>query len=174
MSDELWRDDGIRVRAASSEDAAAMAHVHVASWREAYRRTLVPDEVLDAPDFVERRERFWSSALTDPRWAASRVAVAEHRGTVIGIAMSEPVDGLPWTRHLDVLYVLAAHHGTGVGAALLNAVIDPAEDAALWVGDPVPRAQAFYRREGFVPDGTVKIEDGIRAIRMVRLRSDDS
>ena len=25
---------------------------------------------------------------------------------------------------------------------------------ALWVADPNPRAQAFYRRQGFVADGT--------------------
>jgi len=45
-----------------------------------------------------------------------------------------------WTRQLDVLYVDAAGHGTGAGRALLEAVIDPAEPAALWVADPNPRA----------------------------------
>jgi predicted GNAT family N-acyltransferase len=38
----------------------------------------------------------------------------------------------------------------------------------LWVADPNPRAQAFYRKQGFVPDGTSKVEDGVREIRMVR------
>jgi predicted GNAT family N-acyltransferase len=64
--------------------------------------------------------------------------------------------------------VYAADHGTGAGEALLEAVIDSAEPAALWVADPNPRAQAFYRRYGFAADGTARFEDGVREIRMVR------
>jgi predicted GNAT family N-acyltransferase len=62
----------------------------------------------------------------------------------------------------------AADHGTGAGSALLEAVVDPEESAALWVADPNPRAQAFYRKHGFVGDGTAQVEDGVREIRMVR------
>jgi predicted GNAT family N-acyltransferase len=51
---------------------------------------------------------------------------------------------------------------------LLEAVIDSAEPAALWVADPNPRAQAFYRKHGFAADGTARFEDGVREIRMVR------
>ena len=46
--------------------------------------------------------------------------------------------------------------------------LDPEESAALWVADPNPRAQAFYRKHGFVADGTAQVEDGVREIRMVR------
>ena len=53
-------------------------------------------------------------------------------------------------------------------AALLDAVVDPGASAALWVADPNPRAQAFYRKHGFVADGTVQVDDGVREIRMVR------
>jgi predicted GNAT family N-acyltransferase len=73
-----------------------------------------------------------------------------------------------WARQLYALYVYAADHGTGAGRELLEAVIAPAESAVLWVADPNPRAQAFYRKHGFVPDGTAQAEDGVRAIRMVR------
>jgi predicted GNAT family N-acyltransferase len=38
----------------------------------------------------------------------------------------------------------------------------------LWVADPNPRAQAFYRKHGFVADGAAQVEDGVREIRMVR------
>jgi predicted GNAT family N-acyltransferase len=64
--------------------------------------------------------------------------------------------------------VYASDHGTGAGRALLEAVIDPAESTALWVADPNPRAQAFYLKHDFVPDGTARIEDGIRELRMIR------
>ena len=73
-----------------------------------------------------------------------------------------------WARQLYVLYVYAADHGTDAGPALLEAVLDPEESAALWVADPNPRAQAFYRKHGFVADGTAQVEDGVREIRMVR------
>jgi hypothetical protein len=36
------------------------------------------------------------------------------------------------------------------------------------VADPNPRAQAFYRKHGFVADGAAQIENGVREIRMVR------
>ena len=156
------------IRPATPGDAENVAFVHVTSWRETYRGTLVSDQVLDSPDFLPSRERFWTAALTDQRWAANRVRVAEVDGTLVGIAMSGPVTNEEWTRHLYVLYVLAQHHGTGVGSALLHSVLDRSEPTALWVGDPVPRAQAFYRKNGFVPDGTVKIEDNIRELRMRR------
>jgi GNAT superfamily N-acetyltransferase len=79
-----------------------------------------------------------------------------------------------WARQLYVLYVYAAHHGTGAGPALLETVVGPEESAALWVADPNPRAQAFYRKHGFVADGRAQVEDGVREIRMVRGRYGDT
>jgi predicted GNAT family N-acyltransferase len=73
-----------------------------------------------------------------------------------------------WATQLYVLYVNTEDHGTGAGAGLLDYVLPPTESAALWVADPNPRAQAFYRKHGFLPDGTSAVEGGIRAIRMVR------
>ncbi|GAA0815964.1 GNAT family N-acetyltransferase [Spirilliplanes yamanashiensis] len=157
------------VRPARVGDVARMAAVIVRCWRETYRG-VVPDAVLDDPGFEAARRRFWTAALTDERYRANRVAVAERDGEVVGVAMSgPPLDaGATWTRQLYVLYVLAAHHGTGAGPALLAAVVEPGEPVALWVADPNPRAQAFYRRHGFVADGAVQVEDGVREIRMVR------
>jgi len=97
-------------------------------------------------------------------------AMAERDGAVIGVAMAGPPDPPEpgWSVHLYVLYVLAADHGSGAGAALLDAVLGPHESAALWVADPNPRAHAFYRKQGFVPDGAMQVDDGVREIRMVR------
>lgn len=64
--------------------------------------------------------------------------------------------------------MLASAHGTGAGAGLLDAVLSQSEAAALWVADPNPRAQAVYRKHGFVSDGAFKEEYGIKEIRMVR------
>ena len=128
------------------------------------------DEILDDPSFVSRRERLWTAALSDERYAKNRVAVAEHCGQIVGIAMAGPptVGDSSLAAHLYVLYLLDAHHGSGAAAELLDAVIGPTESASLWVADPNPRAQAFYRKHGFRPDGTDRFEDGVREIRMSR------
>jgi ribosomal protein S18 acetylase RimI-like enzyme len=146
-----------------------MARVNVRCWQETYRG-LMPDAVLDDPGLVAARERFWTAALTDERYGRNRVAVAERDGALAGIAMSgPPLDpDAAWARQLYVLYVLAADHGTGAGPALLAAVVAREETVALWVADPNPRAQAFYRKHGFVTDGATQLEGGVREIRMVR------
>jgi predicted GNAT family N-acyltransferase len=128
------------------------------------------DAVLDDPGFLTTRERFWTAALTEERYRENRVAVAERDGEVVGIAMSgPPLDtAAAWARQLYVLYVYAADHGNGAGLGLLKAVLDPEESVALWVADPSPRAQAFYRKHGFVADGADQVEDGVRVVRMVR------
>ncbi|WP_312858141.1 GNAT family N-acetyltransferase, partial [Pseudonocardia pini] len=153
------------VRTARLDDAAAMARVNVQAWRETYRG-LMPDSVLDDPGLVAARERFWIAALGDERYRRNRVAVAERAGEVVGIAMSGPAPeaDADWTRQLYVLYVLAAEYGSGAGPALLAAVVHPHESAALWVADPNPRAQAFYRRHGFAADGAVQVDDGTRVV----------
>ena len=157
------------VRPATPEDATEMARIHVTSWQETYRGVM-SDEMLDDPQFVATRERFWMLGLTDERFAPDRIAVAEYGGELIGIAQSaSPTDAdATWGQQLNVLYVLASAHGTGAGAGLLDAVISPGEAAALWVADPNPRAQAFYRKHGFIADGSSKEEYGITEIRMVR------
>jgi len=158
------------IRPARVQDVRQMARVHVRCWQETYRG-LMPDAVLDDPDFPAARERMWTDVLTSGRYRQNRVAVGGRDGELAGIAMSGPpgdAAAAGWTRQLYVLYVDAADHGTGAGLALLEAVIDPAEPAALWVADPNPRAQAFYRKHGFAADGTARSGDEVREIRMVR------
>lgn len=156
------------VRRAEPADALDMARVHVDTWRETYRG-LMKDAVLDDPGLLNWREKFWAAALTDPKYRENTVAVASHEDDLVGIAMAGPASGdTNEPQQLHLLYAYAVFHGSGVGAALLNAVIDPTEPASFWVADPNPRAQAFYRKNGFATDGAVKLEDGVREVRMVR------
>jgi 2-phospho-L-lactate guanylyltransferase len=157
---------GLAIRVPRVEDIPAMARMHVQSWREAYRG-LFSDAILDDPGFVERREQFWTDVLAD-EGGRRRAAVAVIDGAIVGLALSGPPEAADATRQLYCLYVLAAHHGTGAGAALLEAVVAAEDDVILWVADPNPRAQAFYRTHRFVADGSVKVVDDVREIRMRR------
>jgi ribosomal protein S18 acetylase RimI-like enzyme len=162
-------DSSLIIRPARVRDVRQMARVHVRCWQETYRG-LMPDAVPDDPGFPAARERMRTDVLTGGRYRQYRVAVAERDGELAGIAMSGPPEdaAAAWTRQLYVLCVYAAGHGTGAGRALLEAVIDSAGPAALWVADPNPRAQAFYRKHGFAADGTARFGDGVQEIRMVR------
>lgn len=147
-----------------------MARVLVQSWQETYRG-LMPDHVLDDPGFIAARERFWTAALVDERYSANTVAVAERDGAIIGVAMAGPPETPEpgWDLHLYVLYILASAHGSGAGKALLDAVVGPDRSTALWVADPNPRAQAFYEKHGFIADGAVQVDGGVKELRMVRV-----
>ena len=161
----------LAVRPAVIADVAGMARVHVDTWSETYRG-IMPAELLDAPDLIDRRTQMWTQILAEAAPSKYTCAVAESDGEIVGIAMSGPpeTDGSVEDRHLYVLYAYRSMHGTGVGQGLLDAVIDPSVTTALWVADPNPRAQAFYPKNGFVADGTVKTDDydGVREVRMVR------
>ncbi|SDS10309.1 L-amino acid N-acyltransferase YncA [Brevibacterium siliguriense] len=179
------------VRPPEPADAAAMARVHVDTWSETYRG-IMPNELLDAPDLLDRRQRMWTQILAEAAPSKFTCVVAESDGRLVGIAMSGPPEsgenpnddnGLehepsraacPEDRHLYVLYAYQSMHGTGVGQDLLDAVVDPTATTALWVADPNPRAQAFYSKNGFISDGTIKTDeyDGVREMRMVRQAED--
>ena len=73
---------------------------------------------------------------------------------MVGFADAGPgrdEDG-PVLLELYSIYILGRAQGMGLGAALLGAAIGKSP-AYLWVLEDNPRAQAFYRRHGFRPDG---------------------
>ena len=76
---------GVVIREATSDDARAIAEVHVASWRWAYRGDL-PAEFLDGLT-VDDREREWREWLTPEQGAGTLVAL---EGGVIGFCSFGP------------------------------------------------------------------------------------
>ena len=138
------------VRPATVADAAEIARVHIAAWRETYTR-LLPPGALDDLDPVVRAER-WTEIIGDD---STDVWVAEHDGMIIGWASASAGRDVDAPRDLELegIYVLAAEHGGGAGQALLEAAISD-RPAYLWSAADNPRAQAFYLRNGFSDDGT--------------------
>jgi GNAT superfamily N-acetyltransferase len=158
------------LRAATVDDADRCGFVHYTSWVETYTG-IASDDFWERAS-VERSVAIWRRLLEDGLDAT----VAEVDGEIVGFAIardSQEAVGHPSVRdrELSNLYVLAAHHGTGTGQALLDAVLPPGAPAQLWAAQANPRARRFYERNGFVPDGATDdgtTFGGIAAIRMVR------
>jgi GNAT superfamily N-acetyltransferase len=149
------------VRAATAEDAADVAAVHVAGWRWAYAG-LLGDDVLAALD-VEARRAMWERAATAGRTV---LLVAERDGLLVGFVAggrSRDADADEGTGEVAAFYIRHDVQGTGVGAALMNAALAAltergCTEATLWVLERNALGRSFYERGGWRPDGTVREE----------------
>ncbi len=144
------------IRPATVDDAEAYARTHVAALHEAYEHIMPPEyhEYYDAelPAIIERRRAAFEEAEGTSGSARSWLACDD--GGPVGIATSGP--GRDEDRpdfELHHLYTLRSTHGTGLGQRLLDTAIGT-RAAYLWILDDNPRAERFYLRNGFVPDGT--------------------
>jgi ribosomal protein S18 acetylase RimI-like enzyme len=154
------------VRPAEPSDAEALARLHLECWREAYSGLLSP--AFLAAQRVEERLALWQRLLAGPH--AERQFVAMSGGHPVGFAGSLPPAEGRDVAELWGIYLLKAHHGTGLGQKLLDAALG-AGPAALWVAEDNPRAQAFYRRNGFTFTGareTIDDWEGLPELRMAR------
>jgi ribosomal protein S18 acetylase RimI-like enzyme len=143
----------LEVRPALPADARGIALVHVQAWREAYAH-LIPAQAL-ARLSIDQRERRWAELIPA---ATPDVWVGTDGESTVGWATSSRGHAADSPRDLELegIYVLASHHGSGLGQRLLDAAIG-ASAAFLWVAADNPRARAFYARNGFQPDGTTKV-----------------
>ena len=153
------------------DDAEELASVHVQVWRETYGG-LLPERFYDDAARASR-QMMWSDRLSQEP-GRERVRIARQHGRIVGFAARGPAAehlGIPPVRdeQLYALYVVASAHGRGVGRALLRQSLG-GRPAQLWVAEHNPRAEAFYRRNGFARDGARwrHPRSGIVSVRMVR------
>jgi L-amino acid N-acyltransferase YncA len=151
--------DGVAIRAATASDARAIAEVHVASWRWAYRDDL-PADFLDALS-VDDREQAWNELLT-ARAQAAGILVAQERGRVVGFCSFGPCrddDAMERTGEVLAIYLLEGVAGRGIGRELFSSATDRLrelgyERALLWVLASNARSRRFYEHAGWFWDGT--------------------
>lgn len=141
----------VTVRPAELADAAAIATIHVTAWRATYPG-IVPQFVLDAVSIEENTARR-RAHLAEP--APGRFTlVASRSDAVVGFATGGPDrDGLEATGELYAIYAQPAQIGTGIGVALLRAVLAGLgvagnRYAGLWVAEANKHARRFYERFG--------------------------
>jgi len=179
----------VQVRKASVEDAAAMAVVHTAAWKAAYRGEM-PDAYLDGLDATEATGR-WRQALAQRgEGQATNLVLEDDAGTVVGIAGVGPerlveVTSGPGPRPSDEdssvgeLWMINLHPaswGKGLGRRLLESATQELRaagyrEAVLWVLDTNERARRLYGRAGWAADGAETVDESRGfAIREVRYR----
>lgn len=154
-------------RAARLDDAEELAVVHTKSWEETYTG-LFPEQAWSYEARL-RREAMWNELLTDSN---TTTVVAEIDSHIVGFAHAEhsrDEPALP-AEELKMIYVLSSAHSSGAGQALIDAALGRAA-ASVWVLEQNPRARAFYAKNRFMHDGTVRDMDfnpNIRELRLVR------
>jgi HAD superfamily hydrolase (TIGR01509 family) len=156
-------DSVVRIRQATVADAAAMARVHIESWRSTYRG-IVSDDYLAALSY-EKRTQMWTRGLSDPESREFYYVAEEPSGEIIGFASGGPErSGDPeFARELSAVYLLETHQRRGIGRRLARAVAERLAEAGprsllVWVLADNP-SRCFYEALGgeLVRQGKIEI-----------------
>ncbi len=165
-------DNDVVIRSATPDDAAAIARVHVTSWKGAYAGVL-PQEYLDSLGPESRLEE-WTKILSEGR---GTTIVAEADGRTLGFASwgpSRDEDAEDGDLELYAIYLDPEAWGRGVARDLMRSVLADVQAGtpmSLWVPATSDRARHFYRRHGFHPDGIERIDEvGGTPVTQVRYR----
>jgi ribosomal protein S18 acetylase RimI-like enzyme len=151
------------LRNASVTDAAAVAALHIASWRAAYWAEL-PSAFLESQSLAERTA-VWRARLADAR---AHLLLLEEGELLVGFAAfgaSRDTDADPslvW--ELYNLHILPHRRGSGLGAQLFEAASERGRAAGrrtltLWVVEGNVPARRFYQRHGMQPDGATQLHE---------------
>ena len=149
------------IRPATPANAAAIAHIHVASWKTTYPG-IVPQPFIDAINEEERRQR-WLASLEA---ADHPIFVAESSIGVFGFLAGGPIRTPieDYDSELYALYLLQTHQRQGAGRALVQQLARTLhsrgfESMLVWVLEANP-AVGFYQRLGASPVTRQRIEIG--------------
>jgi ribosomal protein S18 acetylase RimI-like enzyme len=177
---------GIALRDARRGDEPAVAELHVRSWQEAYRG-IMPAEFLAALDPRERAERYEFEAGEEGPTTVLAVevggeGVGDDPSLTNSVEVRSGSSPTPFERILGFVTFAASRDADGTGLGEIYALyVDPEsyaggigrmlmadarrrlreggfDAAVLWVLRGNERAQRFYQREGWVPDGAQRFE----------------
>lgn len=145
----------VSVRTATPEDAALLADLGATTFRETFAECNTAED-MEAYLTENFRADGMAQELASP---GVTFLIAELSGQAVGYAKlrtGEPDPSVSGADPIELerLYVLAAHIGHRVGAALMSECLRRAASLGfrtLWLGvwEHNPRAQDFYQRWGF-------------------------
>ena len=172
----VWDRSMIHLRRATRDDAAAIAALHMASWRTAYRGIL-PDRYLDNLNAAEQTA-IWRERFGAPQRV---VLVAFDEEVLEGFCAVEPSpddDADPTVWVVANLHVRPASRRSGIGTQLFDAAFDIARAhdvrrVTLWVLAKNLPARAFYEKHHMWLDGATRgdARSGV-AVDLVRYAMD--
>lgn len=153
------------VRTATRDDAEAITHIRIDTWRVAYAG-LMAQEILDALDAereTERRRERWDDMHGDGRGCD---LIAEVDGVAGGWASlgSSLDDDRPRDGQIYAIYARPEFWSRGVGRALMLTAEQRLRAAGfrkahLWVLEGNARAASFYERHGWREDGATMTDE---------------
>jgi GNAT superfamily N-acetyltransferase len=147
------------VRRATVEDSAAIARVHVESWKSTYTG-IVPDACLASLD-IKARTEMWDQQLSAGK---SAIFISESDVGVIGFVaggcLREPINS--YDGELYAIYMTIENQGRGIGRALVRAVANTLREEGyqslvVWVLEKNP-AVSFYKTLGGIQIAQQQIE----------------
>ncbi|HBY22323.1 MAG: GNAT family N-acetyltransferase [Propionibacteriaceae bacterium] len=163
-----------RIRVATEADVEEYVHTHIALNAITYAHYAPPEFARNRrADYADRVQELTdeiaeaAQAQAQGREPFRQHWVAENSlGTIVGV-MSAGRGVEPWERRivgdawfdsgaayaLSHLYLVPGVHGSGLAQEMLDVGLPERRPAYLWAYDDNLRARAFYRKNGFAPDG---------------------
>ncbi|GAA2745617.1 GNAT family N-acetyltransferase [Terrabacter aerolatus] len=168
MTEHAWH-----LRPLAAEDCDELGRVHMAVWRETYAGLMPADYLAGLSD--ERCADTWREVVArrdvTGSGGARTLVVVDGEGDLAGFGSAGPSrdEDAPTAWELYAVNLTSRVRGTGVADRLFDDLVG-ARAATLWVVEGNARAQAFYRRRGFVDEGgrDVHPATGTPEMRMIR------
>ncbi|MCY0863742.1 MAG: GNAT family N-acetyltransferase [Sulfobacillus sp.] len=155
----------VHIRAATPDDYAGIAKVHVDSWRATYRG-IIPDSFLDQLTYEGSESRWRQSATSLPPHYAMFVAETQPpTNEIVGFANGGHVraSDAEFQGELYAIYLLPSYQRQGIGQQLFYQIVQHLTEHGypsllIWVLKDNP-ARFFYERLGgtVIREATINI-----------------
>jgi ribosomal protein S18 acetylase RimI-like enzyme len=145
--------DAITIRRARTEEAAALADLHLRSALTGFAHIFPPD--APPPDRSELCAG-WADVVPSPNELAACFVAGATGSGIAGVVIGGPDPHEPERGHLSRLYVEPARWGQGIGRALHDTALAHLQaagfrTASLSVLEHNTRARSWYERLGWRP-----------------------
>lgn len=165
----------LNIRKAEIKDAQKVAYVHTMSWKAAYAG-IVPDEYLNNLSVDTRAEEFRIDYKNNEK---TYCFVAELQDKAIGFIVLEKSrdKDLSDAGEICAMYLLPEYLDKGYGSQMMRFSVKFLAELgfntiSLWVLEESERARKFYKKCGFVFDGTKKKMDIGKPFSVIRYKTE--
>ena len=151
----------LNIRTATSEDAEAIAQIHICSWQKMYR-DFIPEIILQNLSIKERTQQ-WYDLIKQ----GGNVLVIEVDNQLVGFASIccfRDFSADNTMGEISAIYLHPAYWRVGLGTKLCKAAISELANQGykkilLWVFEDNIQARKFYDAIGFEATDSTKLEE---------------